>query len=528
MTRVWHSEATDLLSQRIQGILLHEKVEWKKFLKLLSKTSSTKLTNLDHCHPFHSFTFFSTYPEDPSATPYKTAILDYMHSKYRLPRRTLWDEMFFSTYGIQIHELKYIQFNFNSEKSLREFREMLSTNCPNLTCLTLQFQKDVFRATPTPSPTPSPSPSPLASSGTENVFFPPNEESQRKTLASLKKFTISTDNKSYMNPHALEELMFLMPSLEEFTYRYKGAKKQWTLVRKIDIIDVLCSVINAGHYKKLRSLDLDSHGTVLSGEDFKKISKLNLGGPEPKLKKFCCQVFIKNDLDWDRLCAWLIRIHASLVTIDIQVRTYCPQQLSEQELPLNFPNVRRARLLLDNNLNIFLKRLPKVEHFSGVYDNEFFPFQSAMEELNLGDDDGDNGGTVSRSQQERPSCPSAKYLRIHGNEEFMLNIEWKSEVFFNINSFETDVYFDQDLRFIWVHMQRIKTLILHLRCQIPEQAFTGAGVLPITAFDDNHPVDYHDFDHLEMLEEYPHIGLMKSKLLYNRIYNLHIKIMLSH
>jgi hypothetical protein len=521
-TREWHFEATSILSSRIHGILLHEKLDWKKFLKLLAKSSSSpKLMGLNNVHPFHSFIFFSSYPEDPSDTPYKTAILDYMHARYRLPRmRTFWDEKFFTTYGQQITELKFIQFNLYTEKALREFRELLSSHCPNLMTLTLQLQKDLTHPTPTTTPsvtpTPSPSPSPLAIPGNENVFFPPNAESQSKTLASLKKFTFMTDNKYYVNPHALEEFMSLMPVLEEFTYRYSGAKKQWTLMRKVDIIDVLCTVINAGHYDNLKELDLDSDGTVLSGEDFKKISKLcngSTGGQkrELKLKKFCCQVFIKSELDWTYFCIWMRRIHESLRVLDIQVRTACPQIPSEQELPECFMNVVNAKLLLDNNLQIFLRRLPRVETFSGVYDNELFPLHSTAQAGEIGEEDGD-GEAEDNGISERPSCPSAKYLRIYGNEEVMLDIEWKATVFRNIYSLETDVYFDNDLRLIWVHLKdKLKRLVLHVKAAIPEQAFTGAGLPPVTNLDEKDPMVYHDEEHLAMLAEYPNMSFMSSK-----------------
>lgn len=180
----------------------------------------------------------------------------------RNPRQT-WEEYFFTTYGAQITELKFIQFNLYTEKALREFREMLSTSCPQLSILTLQFQKDPSSSSSysggggsgtssTSTPTPSPSPSPQMIPGAENVFFP-TEESLRKTLVNLKKFTFTTDNKCFMNKNALEEFMALMPSLQEFTYRYTGAKKQWTLVRRVDIIDILCNIMKTGHYSRYGS-----------------------------------------------------------------------------------------------------------------------------------------------------------------------------------------------------------------------------------------------------------------------------------
>jgi len=563
VTRVWHEEATCLLSSRIHGILLHDKIDWKRFLKLLSKSSSSpKLSGLNHIHPFHSFVFFSSYPEDPADTPYKTAILDYMHSKYRLPRmRAFWDEKFFTTYGHQISALKFIQFNLYTEKALREFRELLSIHTPNLESLTLQLQRDSAGSggsagqttsnstPPSTTPTPTPSPSPLAIPGNDNVFFPPNAESQMKTLANLKRFVFKTDNKYYVNPHALEEFMSLMPSLEEFTYRYTGAKKQWTLMRKVDIIDVLCSVINGGHYKSLKVMDLDSNGTVLSGEDFKKISNLcNNGGDNDEsdyrpnydsseqssivLRKFSCQVFIKNEQDWSYFCAWLRRIHESLRVLDIQVRTASPQIPCESELPLCFANVSNAKLILDNNLHVFLRRLPNVVTFSGIYDNELFPLQSSSAsfgyeqhyEPNLEEEKEESASNKSREDESRetffntinehelPSCPSAKYLRIYGNEEVMLDIEWKAGVFRNIVSLETDVYFDNDLRLVWVHLrEKLTRLVIHLKGPIPEEAFTGAGLPPVNNFDEKHPMTYHDEEHLAALAEYPNMSFMSSE-----------------
>lgn len=71
--------------------------------------------------------------------------------------------------------------------------------------------------------------------------------------------------------------------------------------------------------------------------------------------------------------------------------------------------------------------------------------------------------------EEGPSCPSATHLIIQGNEEFGLDVEWKSRVFPNITSFEAEIFFDTDLRLIWTHLQHVKTLILHLKTSVPEQ-----------------------------------------------------------
>lgn len=196
--------------------------------------------------------------------------------------------------------------------------------------------------------------------------------------------------------------MALMPSLEEFRYRYTGAKKQWTLVRRVDIIDTLCNVINAGHYAHLSKLDLDSDGTVLSGEDFRKISKLRLR-PDFKLTHFSAQVFIKTEPDWEHLCAWLCRVGPFLRYLDVQVRTHFPQLLSEQELPRCFPRVRMAKLLLDSNLKTFLRRMPEVKVVVGVYDNELLP---------VGESPG--GGCESSYEEEESTATTSSSSQIQG------------------------------------------------------------------------------------------------------------------
>ncbi|XP_021958206.2 uncharacterized protein LOC110854115 [Folsomia candida] len=593
VNQAWHSDATFELSTRIQPILLHTKADCKNLMKVLEKSCApSKKSRLCNIHPLHAFAFFASFPEDPPPIPYKTGILDYMHSKYRNPRQT-WEEYFFTTYGAQITELKFIQFNLYTEKALREFREMLSTSCPQLSILTLQFQKDPSSSSSysggggsgtssTSTPTPSPSPSPQMIPGAENVFFP-TEESLRKTLVNLKKFTFTTDNKCFMNKNALEEFMALMPSLQEFTYRYTGAKKQWTLVRRVDIIDILCNIMKTGHYSRLTRLDLDSDGTVLSGEDFRKISTLKLR-EELKLRSFSAQVFIKTEPDWEYLCAWLYKLGPSLVYLDLQVRTHFPQLLSEQELPWCFPRVGTAKLLLDSNLKTFLRRMPNVKSFIGVYDNELLPLsESSCGGYSVGGGSGGGGGcassydesesttTASSSSQKShhsqehnlnqnngnevtdakdgpttiedittttqsphltkpsittpnpvansfddydqlPSCPTARHLRILGNDEFGLDVEWKSRVFCNITSFETDIYFDEDLRLIWLHMQRIRRLVLHIRTKVCEQAFTGAGVLALTPSRLKHAgeEEFQSAEHLAKLEEYPHLGLLRG------------------
>lgn len=111
-----------------------------------------------------------------------------------------------------------------------------------------------------------------------------------------------------------------------------------------------------------------------------------------------------------------------------------------------------------------------------------------------------------------PSCPTARHLRILGNDEFGLDVEWKSRVFCNITSFETDIYFDEDLRLIWLHMQRIRRLVLHIRTKVCEQAFTGAGVLALTPSRLKHAgeEEFQSAEHLAKLEEYPHLGLLRG------------------
>ncbi|CAL8134929.1 unnamed protein product [Orchesella dallaii] len=629
VVKSWHEPATLILAERIQGILLHEKTDWKKFLKILTKAcTSTRLSGLAHIHPFHSFIFYGCYPEDPSWTPYKSAILDYMHAKVKLPKKTVWEEKFFTTFGLQILELRYCQFNFlNTERALREFREMLSTSCPNLASLKLEFQKEATNkstTTPTPTPSPSPSPSPQipCSGGLSNVsvFFPPTEESLKKSMDNLKKFTFRTDNKCWVNPNALEEFMSFMPALEEFTYRYTGAKKQWAFVRKVDVIDILCNLIQCGNLSKLKVLDLDSKGTVLAGEDFRKLCKLDLknsssgsvfDNPHGKIRltRFSSQVFIKSEQDWEYFCCWLAQFNLSVKEIDIQVRSHFSQLPAEEQLPTIFPKVTTATLLLDNNFQVFLRRMPHVQRFCGVYDNELLPFCSATQSLSLDSGTGHNGSSSSsldgnngsnvvftnfssnqlevggrkgsrkgslkqlspaarkrRSQSEdfcgtssaaaaalplppiastppstpitpghppplSPSCCSnVKYLRIYSNDESMLDIEWKAGLFRNISSLETDIYFDQDLRLIWSHLQTLTELILHLKTMIPEQAFTGAGVPPImfqesgnkhhakgmcTKYKDSE--DYHDEEHMNALNEYPNLSMMEDL----RVFEIH-------
>lgn len=318
--------------------------------------------------------------------------------------------------------------------------------------------------------------------------------------------------------------MALMPSLEEFTYRFTGIKKQWTLVRRIDIIDILYNILNAGHYQNLKKLDFDSTSTVLSGDDFRKLSRLKLRS-DLKLTKFSCQVFIKSEQDWEYLCSFLIKISTYVRDLDIQVRTNFPQLLTEEELPAIFEEVRSAKLLLDSNLKTFLRRMPNIKYFTGVYDNELFTFSEEEVETKLKiEEEGEElegavgGAGVGRKTSEElegPSCPTAEYLKIQGNEEFGLDVEWKSRVFCNITSFETDIFFDQDLRQIWAHLpnSRVRRLILHLKTAIPEQAFTGGGAPTLThqSIKAQRHKDLHDDESLEQINEYPNMGLMKSK-----------------
>lgn len=122
-------------------------------------------------------------------------------------------------------------------------------------------------------------------------------------------------------------------------------------------------------------------------------------------------------------------------------------------------------------------------------------------------------GNIKKIQEccyeESVSCTSVSHLRIFGNDEFGLDIEWKSRVFCNIQSFETDIFFDADLRLIWTHLQGIRRLVLHLKTGVPEQAFTGPGVPSILKGIGDE--DLHTVENLEMLEEYPNMGLLQSK-----------------
>lgn len=168
-------------------------------------------------------------------------------------------------------------------------------------------------------------------------------------------------------------------------------------------------------------LDLDSDGTVLSGEDFRKISTLKLR-EELKLRSFSAQVFIKTEPDWEYLCAWLYKLGPSLVYLDLQVRTHFPQLLSEQELPWCFPRVGTAKLLLDSNLKTFLRRMPNVKSFIGVYDNELLPLsESSCGGYSVGGGSGGGGGCASSyDESESTTTASSSSQKSHHSQEHNL------------------------------------------------------------------------------------------------------------